>query len=81
MCSPVKDGDGGSYRNFLEHKRPIRTPRVNPLKTGIGEIIAIFWNINDQLGVQGLKNKDRGSYSHFLEHKRPTRSPRVKRRG
>ena len=30
---------------------------VNPQKTGIGSVIAIFWTVNDSPGLQGLMEK------------------------
>ena len=34
----LKNGDRGSFSHFLDHKRPTRTLRVNPLPPGEGEI-------------------------------------------
>ena len=56
----------------------VSNPVLNPSKTGIGEVIDIFWTINDPPGLQGLNDGDQGSCSHILDHKRPTRTSGVK---
>ena len=45
-------------RNVCNHTMEESFALLNPLKTGIGEVIAIFWTINDPHGLQELKAID-----------------------
>ena len=54
--SGVKAGHSLAYYYPKEHLNNY-VKAMYPLKVRIGEVIAIFWTINDPPGLQGLKNR------------------------